>query len=386
MSNYTSIQAAYDAAKAAGAGATTYAKVLVCPGIYTEDVTMDRPGIDIVAVSPHQENELAGTQAGGTILRGQLVIDLSDTPGAGVLNRCQWIGIDIEPNSGTPAFPLFEFGGVTEQYATVSDCQISHTLSDTSVIVEASNSGTSELNLVRTNVYRNASPSVLGMTALAITGGTVVNVSECRIAAQPFGDAGFGEAVEIVAAGTLDAAESLFFGTVDCEGTAIFTRSTVGSTIIDTGAAGDVTMLKCIISRILSGNWVTGLGSFTYDDLTWTSISQSNSSIGPSVTTRQRGSIPQGQPYLSVPFGTPFTISGQTAILADDSGGAKTIGMPDSAAQLGPIRVKGTGGPGPLTVTPTGADTINGVAGPFSIPAAGVTLISNGAGDWGTFG
>jgi hypothetical protein len=385
LSNYTTIGSAYAAAKAAGAGATTYAKVLVCPGIYTEDLTMDRPGIDIVAVAPHRENELADNQAGGTILRGQLTIDLSDTPGAGVLNRCQWIGIDIEPNAGTPTFPLFEFSGATEQYATVADCQITHTTSSGAVIAGVSNSASSEVNFVRTNIFRDFAGSTALFGALSITG-SLCKVNDCRVAAQPFGDGDFGASVVTGASGLLQALGSRFFGRISGDGAASFDRCTVGATIIDTATSGAVSLTKCTVSRVLSGSWVIGTGSFTYDSLTWSFASQANASIGSSVSVTQTGSLPPGQPYLAIPFGTAFTIAGQTAILADDSGGAKAIGMPLADRQLGPIRVKGTGGPGPLTLTPSGGDTINGVAGPFVVPAAGVTLVSNGTSSWESFG
>jgi len=385
LSNYTSIQAAYDAAKAAGAGASTYAKVLVCPGTYVEDVTMDRPGIDIVAVALHRENEQADVQAGGTILQGQLVINLSDTPGAGVLNRCQWIGIDIEPNGTTPTFPLVDFGGTTEQYATVADCQISHELTSGAAIATVTNTnGSSECNFVRANIFRNSAGSTT-MTALSVTGGNC-NVNECRVAAQPFGDGDFGTAATVGTGANLNGLEAFFFGRISGEGTSQFERCTVGSTILATGTAGSITLIRCVVTRILSGVWVTGTGSFTYDALTWRLSGQSNSSFSTGVTVTQLGSLPQGQPFLFLPFATIGVIAGQTAILADDSGGAKSLSLPSAVAQLGPIRIKGTGGPGPLTVVPTGADTIDGVAGPFAVPAGGVTLISDGSGAWQSFG
>lgn len=386
FSNYTTIQSAYDAAVAAGGSSTSPSKVLVCPGIYEEDVTMSTPGIDIVAVAIHRENELASDQPGGTILRGQLSIDLSVTPGVGVLNRCQWIGIDIEPNSQAPVFPLLDFTGTTLQYATVSDCQISHTIADPDAIATVTCTALNgpQLNLVRVNIFKNSLVPV-DTIVLGVLAGTC-NVNDCRIAAQAFGDGFFGTAIFTATLGVLSASRSRFFGLVTGDGSSVFERCSIESTIVDTSAIGSVTFLKCIVSRILGGIWVTGTGSFEYDDLTWTTTGQSNSSISSGVTTTQRGSLPQGQPYLSLPFVTPLFMGGQTSVLADDSGGAKTVTLPSAVAQLGPIRIKGTGGPGPLTVTPVGADTINGAGVPLAVPAAGLTLVSDGAGNWETFG
>jgi hypothetical protein len=36
-------------------------------------------------------------------------------------------------------------------------------------------------------------------------------------------------------------------------------------------------------------------------------------------------------------------------------------------------------------LNPVGGDTINGAAGPIPIPTGGITLVSDGAGDWQTW-
>lgn len=386
LAPFTSIQAAYDAAVTAGADADNPAKILVCPGTYQEDVTMSVGGIDIVAVAIHRENQLASVnpgqsgQPGPTLLMGQLAIDLSVAPAAGVLNRCQWIGIDIQPNKEAPVLPLVRFTGATEQYATVSDSQISHGVNSATNIIVSDNAN-SLGNLVRVNCITDV-PAPSGEPILEVVAG-IVNANDCRLAGQPHGDGDFAVALTVAVGTTFRAAGSTIVGPHTIAGSVFCDRCNVLSTRL--ALSGDATFTRCQVSRILLGDWVTGVGSFTYDELTWSIPSQSNSTVGISITLLQRSSNPAGQQYLLIPFVLVFNITTQTNILADVSGGAKAIGFPSALSRPGPIRIKPTGGVGVLTITPSGADTIDGAAAPLVVPAAGLTLISDGTSAWQTW-
>jgi len=387
MSNHTSIQAAYTAAVAAGAGNEQPAKILVCPGVYEENVFMNTPNIDIVAVAADRTNERS-TVGGPTVLAGQLFVDINNGPGT---PRCQWIGIDIRPNPETPALPLVNFGGAQAQFMNIADCEIVSDIAPFGPpLIGVSNTAESELNLLRANGYFDVLvPSAA--VALSVTGdNVVVNVNESRLSALPFGDGFFGEAISAGGSSPqVNVDESFLVGRVTtADGATVeITNSTNFATRYETGASGTIRLLGSRITRILLGDYVTGSGTFEFDSIGWISSTQSDSTVSSGVSLVQRSTTPPGQQVTRIPFAVAFRITTQTNIVADTSGGAKNISLPPASSRTGPIRIKPTGTPlNPLTITPDGAETVNGSPGAFPVPAGGLTLVSEPTfGNWETF-
>lgn len=394
MANFTSIQDAYDAAVAAGAGASNPAKVLVCPGTYTEDIVMDTPGVDIIAVDVDRATTRSSA-FGPTILQGQVTINLDNNPGGPGFNRCQWIGIDIVPNPAAPTLPLLSLEGAEDQAANISDCQMVSSVDPaTGAIIEASNSGVSSASFVRTNVLWS-SPTPGACECLSISSSMRISIDSSRLAAQPFGADDFGSAIELTAAATaaqINVSNSRLAGRVAAgAGTSSIeiVNSEVSETLIGVGGADNsVRLFGCSVSRIQPGlNWVDGGGTFVFDSIEWIETAEQDSTVGSSVVIEQRPTTPPGQFIYEVPFALAFTITTQTNIIGDVSGGPKAINLPLTAARTGPLRVKPNGTGNPLTLVPAGVETVNGVAGPFIVPSAGATLVADPAsGDWQTFG
>lgn len=106
---YTSIQAAVTAVEASG----NPGAVLVMPGTYTENVTITKKHVYVIAHSsvPY------GTYASAT-LAGSLSVELTTPSGSD--NRCGWESIDISPPSGAGV----NFTGSNKQYLDMVNSRI----------------------------------------------------------------------------------------------------------------------------------------------------------------------------------------------------------------------------------------------------------------------
>lgn len=148
-------------------------------------------------------------------------------------------------------------------------------------------------------------------------------------------------------------------------------------------------LVGCEISRYSSAiPWATGSGTLEFDYLTWTVAAEGNS-LGGTGLLAQLPSTPAGQPYFTVVQDTgviPFFITSQTNVLVDTTAFAQSgVNLPAAVERFGPIRVKANSATSPALLNPVGADTINGAAAPIPIPTGGITLVSDGAGDWQTW-
>jgi len=412
LAPYTSIQAAYDAA-ALAVPVGTRAKVLVCPGVYTEDVTMTRGNIDIVAIDQNTVEETntasvytggpvtnPGTTQGNTVLQGVLTVDFAAASGG----YARWQGIDIVRNDVSPdssqvifistAPPLGVFTNFAIENSVISnnaDLAVTSPLVFVdSAVVAGETTRANILTFVRCRLEdsRTLPPT---STLFDIDLG-IVYLNDTHVQGVPSGD-GFSTAISIATDDSrLFATGSTITGEIDTAGEVSATFSSV-TTQISTGATGSVSLDRCRVGRVPGavGDFVSGTGAFNFDTVT---IIGANSLVNfltsaAAVTVTQDGSVPPGAPVFSVSGG--FVITQQTNLLVLDAGPASVpITLPLAAHRLGPIRIKGVvqDTPAPIDVFTQGGETINGLAAPFTIGAGttGATFVSDGSGNWEVYG
>jgi hypothetical protein len=371
LAPYQSIQAAYNAAKAAGADPTSPAKVLVCPGIYTEDVTMDQAGIDIVAVAIDKYNMLRNFGLGITRLVGSLTIDLG-VPLADDTANCAWRGIDI-----IASVTAIDFTGTNFQMAFISDCLIRGNDIGAGLLMDNSGvglPGSSVLDCIRCRIEQ---PSAQSGPAFRVTDG-ILKLSDCVT-----------ESVDQAVVG----------GSVLAEGTQFFHGWSMTDAFVvcehcklvgllsmfATNGGGVIELMQCQVHDPAGGPNPTGIGTLIYDEINWSSAVQT---FGVTATL-QKPSVPAGAAAVRIGLAA-YTITSETNIMGTLAGQVFTL--PLSAERNGPVRIKPVLGlPGGIFATTSGGETINGAPpGPFAIPVAGATFIADPTagppGNWETYG
>jgi len=361
LAPFQSIQSAYDFLFAQGAGALSPAKVLVCPGVYTENVTMYEPGIDIVAIAPDDFNELRQYGYGITRLNGTLTINLTGGAPDPYRRTCAWRGIDIFAFFG----PAVNFTGTNFQLAYITDCQlncggIAVVLDNTGVSL-----GDSTLDIIRSKLH-NTSTNGSGPPFNCADGILLLNDCVC-----------LGSHALIAADALVSAQDTRFLVGVQVSGEFNALDSTIGE-IIFAGDVGFVELTRCDMSAVPAA---TGAGgTFIYDSFpmgsAWPPIA-----FPAVLTVQQKASLPQGAAMTYYSGAGPHLLSGsEVNIMVDPPVGATaSVQLPPALAQRGPIRIKQdpTNSTGVTSLTTTGGETINRAAPPIIVPIAGITLVSH---------
>lgn len=380
---FTTIQAAYAAAEAAGHNAANPAQVLVCPGTYSGPLTLGTPGIDIIGVAQDSQRGrvFGGSGDGQTVFTGNIVVD-PVSAGTRDSTSIRWQGIDVKPTTGIG----FNVAGPNNAalYLYITDCQV---VSPDDEPIRITNTG------------------VDGFTA------SVVDVQRCRVETQEAN----ANAVAIFGVGfplaTLAAAHTAFLGgttgaamrlaagqsTVDScylfGGTdAILSAGTLLAldTVFEAlGPASAITIDGTSLARVTdckfdadqaAGPFITGTGLFIHDGLTFLGTGVPPFDTALTVSTSQ--AIPlesHNQPIIL--DGTSFEITSETNLVVEASPAGGTIVLPPSGARPGVLRLKlGENNAGVVTVSQQGADDIRlGGAAPvltFPLTDDGVFLVS----------
>jgi hypothetical protein len=382
LAPYQTIQDAYDAAVAAGANSINPAKVLVCPGEYTEDVTMSQAGIDIVACAPDDYNELrTGTVSGGpfgvTRLIGTVTIDIGGTGATDPLTTCAWRGIDISASSVNGAI---HFIGDQYQYAFVSDCAI---VNDTEAAVELVNTGTSAVDDSTLDIIRCGleNTEVASASAFDVVDGRLI-LSDCVCS---------GNNPNTIAAGALASITgSRILNQTSVAGTLVAAYSTLQD-VTFSAATGILDVTQCELpTGPIAGGAGPGFGRFVYDSLP--TPSTSFTSLDPAADNQQKSSIPPAGAVRPFAGAGPHVLDGgESNVVVDTPVAGATMTLPTitaASARIGPIRIKNrVGSAGSLTVAPAGGNTLN-EAGVGIVLGAGASLTVVGwqaSLDWETY-
>lgn len=382
---YTSIQAAYDAAKVDGHDETNPAQVLVCPGVYTEDIIFDQAGIDIIAIAQDPYNEFRDYESEGiTRLVGNITFDIDIAPPGIANNTCAWRGIDIDMASdpGAPRGAIM-FRGTDPQRGYVSDCRI---ISRTdSVVISGTNAGSgSVLDLIRCGVIQSHYVINGGAPTIIDWDDGTLELSDCRVFGRQF-----DFVADVEADAQIFATGSTIRGDWDCAGDVVCRNCNLTGTIdvSNTNATFEVTQCE-IDTPGGAGQLVTGSGTFIYDGFPWTGGVQGTFNTPVSnLETVQLESTPPGA-FLDALAAATYTITTESSLTMDTDGGAQIVNLPPAPRRCGPIRIKEIGAAAiGLTATPIATDTINrGAAGVgVVVPTTGLTFVSDGTLNWETF-
>lgn len=370
---------AYAAAKAAGRGISNRAEILVCPGVYTENLTLDTAGIDIIGVSPSDNNEqrtLSNVLTGPTVLNGTLTVNFG-AGGSANARFAAWRGINIDTDLGTLGQIALIFTGSNFQELFMSDCEIRSGGNQECVAADNSGAGDltdSTLDLIRVGIQQTA---VSSQDAILLSDGRMI-LADCRVIS------GSASAVVTSAGSTFEARDTVFSQGHDIAGNATYTRC---ETLESLTCNGTVILEGCE----LGANAIDGTGTLTYDWFTYAGSRPDFDKTG-GLTVTQREALAGCSKYITVgPTAGTINLDMTTVenVLVDDSGaGTINVRLPKATDRLGPVRLKTTGdaiSTVNLVVATGSGDTINGGGG-ATISATGITLCSDGVSDWQTWG
>ena len=365
------IQAAYDAAFAAGGGT-----VLVCDGTYIEDLILTGHSVDIVHIAENSQQAPAGRGGdGNAVLVGRIIIDLLFN-GSRDATTLRWQGIDIRPPAGTPI--IISGPNNAASYTYVTDCQI---ISPDSAALLMSNTGVAGGLATVLDVQRCTLDTPDGIVA---AGGPApfpsLLLKNCSLTV-PDGP-GF-----ILSEMNYSLDSCIVSHGFDDPG--LLTADSVGQaddTIWQGGEAphfllGDATS----VLRVLDNKFVHDpdtpflitSGSFLHDALVFigTNVPPWLSAGPASVTTEQ--AVPHEAYALTILLdGAAHILSTETNVLGESTAAGGVLVLPPTAERAGPIRMKlSLGNIGGITVAAQGADTIRL---PGAAPAAAVPLTDPG--------
>lgn len=362
---FQSIQDAYDYLVSIGAGSLAPAKVLVCPGVYTEDVTMSIPGIDIIAVAPDDYDEMRQNGWGHTRLNGTLTIDLTGAAATDEQRTCSWRGIDIFAQLEGASESAVLFTGTHFQLGFITNSYLIGVGS--SPALKQDNSGTSILGDSTLDIIRCClrNPSISSAAGFECDDGTLLmNDSVTR-----------GSQVNTIAAGALVVIQdcSLENG-VEVTGEIDAWDSSINNIDIAAGGIADIT--RCDMSTGPAG--VLG-GTFIFDSVQ-TYSAATVAGFSSALATTQKSSVPQGGGVNYYTGAGPHQLDGsETNVVVDPDDEVAVVVLPPALARRGPIRIKQLAGSGgSLNVDTVGipAETINNAAAPLvGIGTAGKTFV-----------
>lgn len=377
---FTSIQTAYNAAKAAGHGVGNPAQVLVCPGTYTEDVTLDTPEIDVIGVAQDSQGAM-GTAAdrsptgiGQTILAGSLTIDLVGAATAPA-TTARWQGIDIRP----PAGAAIAFGGPNNaaSYIYVTDCQI---VSNTEAI-QMANTGITGFQGSVLDIQRcSISAEVAGATAIQISGigapFATIRCTHCRVMGAVSG----GSVAVVAFAAALF--ESCFLsaetGFQNADGIVVvddcFVQSFGAATAAILNAAAAFHAQDTFFDVDPDADFVVGDGLFVHDAMTF------RAGVPPwdtALVVSTSEAVPQEAHIETfVMDGGVEPLTSETNAIVESSPGGGIVLLPPVSNRPGVLRLK-------LGENNVGAVTVDAQAGEFirlagAAPVASVPLTNEG--------
>jgi len=360
---FQSIQDAYDSLVAAGAGAASPGKVLVCPGVYTEDVAMSTPGIDIVGVAPDDYNELRQGGLGITRLEGTLTIDLTVAAPDDYRKTCAWRGIDIIAQSApAPSQSAVLFTGTHFQLGFITDCYLQAAANAPAIKQDNSGSsgvlGDSALDVIRCGVVN---PSVASAAGFDCLDGTLL-LNDCVTR---------GAVKNTISAGALVSMQDMkLTNGVTVAGELDAFDSTISEIVQSDGSLVEIT--RCDMPA-----GPTGTGTFLFDSIPTGSASPVGG-FDTNLTITQKSSVPQGGGVNYYTGAGPHQLDGsETNVVVDPNDEVAVVVLPPALARRGPIRLKQLAGSGgSLNVNTSGGETIDTAAAPLvGIGTAGKTFI-----------
>lgn len=376
---FTSIQAAYDAAKAAGGGT-----VYVCAGTYTEDVLMDTPGIDISTVPKNSQqapNVVAAPSAARLV--GNLQIDLTFA-GTRDATTARWSGIDIIPATGAGVSFLGPNNAASYFYLT--DCRV---VSPDDDAIQIANTGTdgplaSVLDVQRATIERgDAGPAVaLAGTVFPFTAFIAKNTSILSLSGKGVESASGFVGFDACILSTSDEGTDCVTTFMRADDT-VWQGDTVPAIRLDGASIGQIVDNKA--THDPDSLFVDGTGLFFHDTISFLN----GANVPPWATTLTvftDQAVPQEAHALVIDLdGTTVELTSQTNVLVESTAAGGTITLPPTTDRAGALRLKlGPGNIGAVTVAAQGGDTIRlgGAAPAASVPLTdpGFVLVSEPAG------
>lgn len=385
LAPFQSIGAAYAFLRdTVGADPDSPAKVFVCPGIYVEDLTMDTPGIQVVACAMDDYNTLRDVGLGPTRMEGTLTIDLTGFSPSDAVRNCAWRGIDVIAGLGGGGTPAVVFTGIFYQQAFITDCLLSGSALDPGVIgsnTGVGGPGVSRLDLIR---VRMLNPDFFSSAGFDWAKGAL-KLNDCSTSGQETNTVGDG----LAPTPTVEAVGCRFANgfTVD-DGDLDFVDCSMSSGVTFLAGGGVLELTRCDLPAAS----ILGPGILVYDYQSNLSFS---GGLDPALLVSQKESIPAGAGVVQRLDGAHVLTGGETNVIVTTTALGSTVTLPlvaiGAARRHGPIRVKNSGLSTDLVgiLVPGGVTLNEGVPFLPLVPGASATFCAVSGGpigpDWESY-